>query len=206
MSVLSRIMALFPVLHGMLLLASAAVLARRLDALGMVAFVFAAYLFAPLACRLLQCVRPVKIGLSNLSEKAYSPWWGVHQTQILYIALPGLEAFLRLFPGLYSVWLRLWGARVGKGVYWTPQLEVIDRTLVEIGDDVVFGHRVVLCSHVVTPRKKAAYLYVSPIKIEARSFIGAGARLGPGARIESESFVPYNQEIWIKSRKSPADA
>ena len=62
-----------------------------------------------------------------------------HQLQVLYSAFPAL----RLVPGLYSAWLRLWGSRVGRAVYWTPQVKITDRGLLKVGDGVVFGHRVV---------------------------------------------------------------
>ena len=63
---------------------------------------------------------PLHQRLSRLSDRTYAPWWGMHQIQVLYIAIPQLEAVLRLVPGLYSQWLRLWGSKVGRRVYWTP--------------------------------------------------------------------------------------
>src|SRR5262245_3121557 len=78
------------------------------------------YLVPPLTFRLHQIIFPIRKSLSNIAERKYSPWWGAHQIQLIYIAIPQLEAALRLVPGLYSAWLRLWGSRIGRGVYWTP--------------------------------------------------------------------------------------
>ena len=96
---------------------------------------------------------PLTCGISYLQGDVYSPWWGSHQFQVIYVAFPVLETLLRLVPGLFSAWLRLWGAQVGKHVYWTPGLEIADRGLLSIGDGVVFGHRVGLYSHIIKPRR-----------------------------------------------------
>lgn len=45
-----------------------------------------------------------------------------------------------LIPGIFSCWLRLWGAKVGRDVYWTTRLEIADRSLLEIGDRIRVTH------------------------------------------------------------------
>ena len=109
-----------------------------------VAWILAAIYLLPVLCyRLHNALWPVEPGGSYLIGEAYSPWWGGHQLQLIYLAAPWLEGLLRLIPGLYSAWLRLWGSTVGKSVYWTPQVEIGDRGLMIIGDQVIFGHRAV---------------------------------------------------------------
>ena len=77
---------------------------------------FFLYLFPPLCQRGHQLVWPLQEGLSELSKPAYSPWWTTLQLQAVFNAAPSLEAILRLVPGVYSCWLRLWGSRIGRGV------------------------------------------------------------------------------------------
>ncbi|MBX2865365.1 MAG: acyl transferase [Leptolyngbyaceae cyanobacterium MAG.088] len=139
---------------------------------------------------------PLNNGISYLQGDNYSPWWGSHQLQVIYIAFPALETLLRLIPGLFSVWLRLWGAQIGKGVYWTPGLEIADRGLLTIGDGVVFGHQVGLYSHIIKPRRDNLMLYLKPITIGDSSFIGAGSYIGAGATITAGSFLAAGSEIY----------
>jgi hypothetical protein len=139
---------------------------------------------------------PVSEGISYLCGKEYSPWWGSHQIQVIYITFPFLEAALRLIPGVYSFWLRLWGSSVGKNVYWTPHLEVADRGLLEIGDDVVFGNAIGIYSHVIKPRKNDLMLYVKKVKIGSNVFLGASSALAPGVVIEDNTFVPITSHLY----------
>ncbi|MEL6937438.1 MAG: acyl transferase [Cyanobacteria bacterium J06607_17] len=164
--------------------------------LGVLLSLFFLYGLPVLAYRLHAQLYPVKNGISYLQGDDYSPWWGSHQFQVIYVAFPALEAWLRLVPGLFSVWLRLWGAQVGKHVYWTPGLEIADRGLLSIGDGVVFGHRVGLYSHVIKPRHDNLMLYVKPITIGDGSFIGAGSDIGPGATVTAGSYLPARSELY----------
>jgi hypothetical protein len=159
------------------------------------------YLVPVAAFRVHQALWPMKIGATHLGARRYVPWWGVHQAQLVYLALPALEALLRLVPGLYSAWLRLWGARVGRRVYWTPLVDIGDRSLVDIGNDVIFGHRVMLYAHVISRSKDKLVLYVKPIVVGDGAFVGAcsvigpGARIAPGKLIVAGSHVYPNQEV-----------
>ncbi len=158
--------------------------------------IFFLYGFPVLVYRLHQQIYPLKNGISYLQGENYSPWWGSHQLQLIYIAFPALETLLRLVPGLFSIWLRLWGAQIGKQVYWTPGLEIADRGLLTIGDNVVFGHQVGLYSHIVKPRRDNLMLYLKPITIGDDSFIGAGSYIGPGATITAGSFLAAGSELY----------
>jgi acetyltransferase-like isoleucine patch superfamily enzyme len=156
----------------------------------------AIYLF-PLACYHLHgLVHPTEEGLSYLASSRYSPWWGGHQLQLLFIAFPTFEVLLRLIPGAFSLWLKLWGSQVGSQVYWTPHLEILDRGFVRIGDGVVFGHRVGLYPHVIRPRDGDLLLLVKCIQIGSGCFVGAGCHLGPGVSIEDGAAVPVGSEMY----------
>ena len=90
---------------------------------------------------------PVEAGISYLRDEHYSPWWGAHQLQAIYIALPVLETVLRIVPGAFSQWLRLWGSQIGRQVYWGSVGEVADRGLLRVGARALIGHRVGLYEH-----------------------------------------------------------
>lgn len=199
MTFLSTVLLLFPAL--VLLFAGGTVIcliqAPNLAAslVSLLAVLLALYGVPVLVYRLHQWVYPVREGVSYLQGKAYSPWWGSHQIQALYIAVPTLEAVLRLIPGAFSLWLRLWGAKIGRSVYWTPGLEIADRGLLEIGDRVVIGHRVGLYAHVIKPRKQNLMLYVKKIKIGNDAFIGAGSVLSPGVVVAEGAFLPAATQL-----------
>ena len=144
---------------------------------------------------------PLREGGSRLVG-GYSAWYGGHQIQAIYLTLPVLESLLRLVPGLYSAWLRLWGAKVGRGVYWTPQVEIIDRGLLEIGDRVVFGYRSGVVSHVIRPSKGNLLLYVGKVRIGDRAFIGAGSYLGPGVTVAAGAMVPATTHVFPRAKVS----
>ena len=133
---------------------------------------------------------PLKNGSSLLSGPEYSPWWGSHQIQWVFIAFPCLETLLRAFPGLFSRWLRLWGSKIGNNIYWTPGITIGDRGKLELGDNLVFGQDVALSSHIIRVSKRGTKLLVKPIKIGSGTFLGAGTVLGPGVEIAPDSQVP----------------
>jgi len=155
------------------------------------------YLVPPLTFRLHRVFFPLKRSLSNLSERKYSPWWGAHQIQVIYLAIPQLEALLRLVPGVYSAWLRLWGSKIGRGVLWTPNVEILDRHLLDIGDRVICGHKCKFLGHAIKPRGQELVLYTRTIKIGNDVFIGAGSRIGPGAVVADGIFMPVLTDVHI---------
>lgn len=158
--------------------------------------IFTLYFLPLLTYRLHQWRYPIQPGITYLQGTAYSPWWGSHQIQAIYIVLPVLEKILQTIPGAFSLWLRLWGAEVGTNVYWTPQVEIADRGLLKIGNNVVFGYQVRLFSHVVKPRKGNLMLYVKPIEIGDDVFIGAGCNIGPGAVIDANTMLPTKTDLF----------
>ncbi len=193
MTLRGRLLALFPAV--VIAVALGAVLS--LGAWGLPVAALALYGLPPLAFRVHQVLCPVREGPSHLVGEGYSPWYGGHQLQLLYTALPALEAVLRLVPGLYSAWLRTWGAKVGRGVHWTPRVQILDRALVEIGDRVIFGHEVVLLSHVIKPTKRGnLLLFVKRIRIGDGVLLGAGCHLGPGVVVDPGVMVPVTEDVF----------
>ncbi|MFP5387495.1 MAG: acyltransferase [Bacteriovoracia bacterium] len=140
---------------------------------------------------------PFSDGFWPLSEKKYNPWWASHMFQFPFIACPWIESLLHFVPGLYSAWLRAWGSKIGKGIYWTPRVEIVDRGLIEVGDGTVFGHISALCSHMVADIEGKPSLVVKKIIIGERVFIGADSQLGPGVVIpERTKLKPKSRLYW----------
>jgi len=161
------------------------------------AALFAALYLLPVACfRVHDLLWPLVEGRSRLDAPGYSPWWGGHQFQVMYTAFPALEAALRLVPGAYSAWLRLWGSRIGRRVHWTPRVEITDRSLLEVGDDVVFGHLVACYSHVVMRRRDRVLLYARRIRIGRGVLLGAACSLGPGVRIDDGVALAVRTDVF----------
>ncbi len=195
MTPLSVVLAFFPSFMMLLIAASTLRFLLFPSLLGFLLIPIVIYLF-PLACYHLHCkLFPLKQGVSNLYAQEYSAWWGTHQIQWIFIAFPFLEAALRGVPGLFSCWLRAWGSKVGKQVYWTAKLEVADRGLLEIGDRVIFGFQCGLYPHVVTPRRNRLTLVLERIRIDSHAFLGGDSVLGPGAWIAEGVSLPAGARI-----------
>ena len=196
MTFLGRLMTLFPLAIVATSVASLlhAVFYRSWWSLGGV--VLALYVAPLLAFRAHQLVFPLKEGPSRLVGKGYSPWYGGHQIQVIYLAFPALETAIRLIPGAFSLWLRLWGSRVGRRVYWTPLVEISDRSLVDIGDDVIFGHRSGAYGHIIKPSRENLLLYVKKVRIGDGSFIGAGVALAPGVVVHPGAMVEAGSHLY----------
>lgn len=196
MTLRSTILSLFPTVVMLMGFISFLWICYSPGIFSITAFLFSLYGFPLLIHKIHDYFYPVKEGISYLQSQEYSPWWGSHQIQSIYITFGLLESALRLIPGAFSWWLRLWGAKVGKNVYWTPNLEIADRSLIEIGDNVVIGQSCGILSHAVKPKKQDLMLYVKKVKIGNNAFIGAGSYLAPGVIVKDETFVSAGSHLY----------
>lgn len=196
----SRLMGLYPSALVAHLLALFAYGLFSHSSLALIGFVVCIYIVPPLCYRIHNSISPLSHGLTTLSERRYSSWWGGHQIQLVFAIFPVFERILRAVPGAYSFWLRLWGSKVGRGVYWTPSTAIEDRGSMVIGDNVVFGHKVECYCHVIKPKDGALRLFTKPITIGDNTFIGAGTRIGPGVHIENGTFVPILTDLFVNER------
>jgi acetyltransferase-like isoleucine patch superfamily enzyme len=105
---------------------------------------------------------------------------------------------VRLFSGvllrgtpIWTAYLRLSGARVGRRVY-VASLGLSDYNLLELGDDVVIGGAAHLSGHTV----EHGFVRTARVQLGAGVTVGAGAvveigvRAGPQAHIGALAFVP----------------
>lgn len=161
----------------------------------------ALFLLPPLLVRLAVWPRGLPTGQIDLASKVFLRWWFTTQCQIVFSRLPWLEECLRLIPSLYSAWLRLWGARVGTLVYWSPGVVILDRSLLHVGDRVVFGAGVRVIPHVIAPVPAGGgALFLAPITIGSDALIGAYSSLLPGCLVAAREVTPPFRSVHAFTR------
>lgn len=197
MTLRARLMMLFPALHGGAMLAALVAFVAWPGPLTLACVPLAAYVLPLAAFHLHHLVCPLEEGTYSIA-KGYSPWFGTHMIQQGLIALPVLENLLRLVPGLFSLWLRAWGARVGRNVYFAPGFEIADRSLLEVGDHVVFGYGVKVTSHYIAPSRAhgGMKIYLARVRFEDRCFVGASSRFAPGVVVRAGALVRALQDVY----------
>src|SRR5207253_10465551 len=123
-----------PLLHVSLTVIGAVLLAKQFAMITAVACGTAlVYLLPPLATALVRPRSLLKNSRCSAGSREFLRWWYATQWQVMFNRFPALEEVLRMVPGLYSTWLRLWGAQVGGLVYWSPGVRVFDRPFLHIG-------------------------------------------------------------------------
>lgn len=201
-----------PMWHVVLTLTTAMVMASEFGMWsGISATLALLYLLPPLAIRLLLLCCPIKEGTHRIDSREFLIWWATSQWQMIFCRLPALEECLRLVPGLYSLWLRLWGAKIGRLTFWSAGLRILDRSLLRIGDDVVFGSGVRLNPHVIVEEDGQKLLHLAPITIGDRALIGgyslltAGVTIEPDAALRSFTLLPPFS-VWSQGRRQKPTA
>ena len=145
------------------------------------------YLAPAILARMLLLIVPIQPGKIPLASRSFFVWWFLFQLQVIFCRLPALEEAMRLVPGLYSQWLRLWGSHIGRLTYWSAGTLITDRSFLEIGDNVVFGAGVRLNAHVLTRGAVGQVeLLLAPVNIGDRSIIGGYSLLTAGTRIAAD--------------------
>lgn len=193
MTWLGRLSSIFPLMHVLLMAGSAFYFITVPTVISFSILLAVIYVLPPFLLRIYTWRFPVKHGKHVMNRRGRCDWWVAHQLQLSYQLLPFLEGLLRLIPGCYSLWLRLWGSRIGRRVYWTVNVEIVDRHLMDIGDDVIFGHLVKCCCHVINKKTNGdLVLTVRPIRIGEGSLIGAEARISLGVSIPAHTVVPHH--------------
>ncbi len=181
----------FPAIHTLLVLVSLYLLIKNPNPLSFFLFIFATYLLAPICWRIVSLLSPPKKGVSYIGKKAekVNSWIFSYQLQQFYNALPFVENILKVFPGFYSIWLRLWGAQIGKKINWTTQSLIVDRPFIHIGDRCLIGNQSYLSAHAIKKKEDKYILYLQDVKVENDVVIAVQALIGPGVQIKSKAFV-----------------
>jgi len=187
---LENLFSVFPLLHLSLIIIVFLFTAVQFHILWLLALVFIIYLFPVLLwyCLFLK----INEGKQRIGKRAKegSSWLICHYLQYNFILFPAFEKALLVVPGLYSLWLRLWGSKIGKGVIWAPVMSLHDRSLVIIDDHSFVGGHTKIASHFLIRQNEGLYSYIKQVKIGKRVIIGAKTSLGPGSKIIDDSFLP----------------
>jgi hypothetical protein len=186
-----RVFSYFPLMMTAASLTALGVFAQWPSGWSAILLLFILYVLPPIVLRIMLRWAPLQQGVGCIDGRKFCPWLASHHIQAFYDALPYLEALLRVIPGFYSMWLRMWGSRVGYGVEWPVRIDVLDRNLMDIGNRVVFAREVELAAHV---RQKmdggGSRVLVRTVRIGSHAFLGAGVRIGPGANVPNNANVP----------------
>lgn len=195
MNIIGLLSNLFPTLHWILIITTTVRFLRHPDPVCFFLLIFVLYFLAPLLFRLYSLKYPAKEGSWVLEPQLRNDWWIYFQLQMIYANVPALESILRAIPFAYSSWLRLWGSRIGNNVYWTPNVEILDRHMMQVGDNVVFGHHAICSAHLVTRKQDGRLtLVLRKIEIGSNTLVGGEARIGPGVKIPANTLIPYKAE------------
>jgi hypothetical protein len=173
-------------------------------------------LLPPLLARIVHALSPLPGTRISVESGGFLAWWATAQFQIIFNRLPMIEETMRMIPGVYSNWLRLWGSRIGRLTYWSPGMVVLDREYLDLGDDVVFGAGVRLNGHVILRNRQGRLeLAVAPIKIGSRAAVGgyslltAGTEIPPGestrAHLLSPPFTVWRDGKRLRGENENAD-
>jgi len=97
---------------------------------------------------------------------------------------------------VWSFYLRMNGARLGRGVY-VNSLHVTDHNLLEFGDYVVIGDGVHLSGHTVERAviKTGRVRLGRGVIVGLDSIVGIGVEAGPGCQIGAFSLVPKYSKL-----------
>lgn len=155
------------------------------------------YLLPPAVCRFTLAAfgTPYGRGLTQ-DARGFKVWWFLHQWQIVFDRLPWLEELLRLVPGLYALWLRVWGGRVSPLVYWGAGSLVVDRPLVIVEAGAIIGMGAALTGHLGVRDADGVYrVDIAAPHVGSGAIMGARSGLGPSAELAADRMLPAGRLI-----------
>lgn len=155
------------------------------------------YLLPPAICRLTLAAFGTPCGRGVAQESsAFKIWWFVHQWQVVFNRLPWLEELLRLVPGLYALWIWMWGGRVSPLAYWGAGALVVDRPLVIVEAGAIIGMGAALTGHLGVRGADGLYrIDIAPPHVGPGAIMGARSGLGPGAALAANRMLPAGRLI-----------
>lgn len=176
-----------PVWGRILFLAMAFVPAYLLFAVGLMAYSAA-------ATRLLGWRTPAQVA-TRLADYEWPLLHWARYLASIHVVRVFAGVVFRATP-IWTLYLRLNGARVGRGV-WVNSLAVMDHNLLELGDGAVVGSDVHLSAHLV----EGGVLRTAPVRLGRHATIGIGsvvalgADVGDGTQVGALSVVPKHARL-----------
>lgn len=154
------------------------------------------YVLPPLIGRVILTVFGRPRGVATPNTQTYRVWWFLTQLQMPFNRFGFLEEVLRLVPGLYGLWLNLWGSRVSLLVYWSPGVVVTDRYLVCVSRGAVMGARCLIGGHLITRNHDGDYhLTVAEVTVGEGAIVGVNVAIAPGCEIHPHEVVPAGRYL-----------
>ena len=195
-------LAYVPLLHIALCIGAAAMTFRTFGVVwAAVAVLATLYLLPPMAVAMARPRTALMATRYPIDSPEFIRWWYTAQWQVVFSRFPQLEELLRIVPGLYSTWLRLWGAKIGSIVYWSPGLSMLDRPFIDIGNRVVIGAGTRLSSHFLARGQDGmTELVVATITIGDDAIIGGYSLLPAGVWVGDCEQTPGGRPIAPFSR------
>ncbi|HWI56180.1 MAG TPA: hypothetical protein VNZ22_03055, partial [Bacillota bacterium] len=86
------------------------------------------YLLPAMLARIIVKGFPLRSQILKLGSADFFKWWAVSNLQMIFCRLPILEELLRMIPMAYGAWLRLWGSKIGRLIFWSPGTQILDRS------------------------------------------------------------------------------
>jgi hypothetical protein len=167
------------------------------------------YVLPPLVSRLTLAAFGRPAGRATLDTRDYRVWWFLTQWQMVFNRLPLLEEFLRLVPGLYPLWIGLWGGRISQFAYVSPGVLITDRYLVDVGRGVVLGMKSTLAGHIAIRDEGGHFVVIiGTPTVEPDAIVGGEGGVGPGATLRAGHMLPAGRRIapfneWPRRAPSP---
>lgn len=155
------------------------------------------YLLPPIVCHVALLVfgRPSGRGLTQ-ETRAYKVWWFTYQWQIVFNRVPWLEEILRLTPGLYALWIFLWGGRASPLVYWSPGSVAFDRPLIVVERGAVIGVRAGLVGHLARIEPDGTYrVDIGTSRVGRGAMLAVRSGLSAGSEIAPNQLLPAGRMI-----------
>lgn len=154
------------------------------------------YLLPPLAARLIIVAWGRPEGRLTQDMATYRVWWVLTQWQIMFNRLPWLEELLRLVPGLYALWIGLWGGHLSPFAYVGPGVLITDRQAIRVERGAILGMKCLLAGHLAMRDEAGRWLVLAAAPVvEAEAIVGGDARLGPGAVLRAGHMLPTGRRI-----------
>jgi hypothetical protein len=200
---LERTMWFFPMFHIISILGQIYCAFKRPSGMNFAILIFIIYFLPPLLYRIFSLIVPVKVGKVKLGpEHEPNGWMIAHRLQMTYHIFPFIEGTMNSLPGIYSNWLRLWGSKIGRMVYWAPDVRIYDRTHLTVGSKTFVGGALLSC-HLAVPKRDGSFeLFFAPISIGNRVFISAQANIGPGSNIHDGEHIKLLTQTFGDKRKA----
>lgn len=139
---------------------------------------------------------PTPTGTFGLGDPGYRHWWLMLQLQLPFNRLPFLEEALRLVPGLYPLWIRLWGGHLSAQSFVGPGVMIGDRHLIRVGPRAVLGARAGFSGHIAFRDDTGRWrVTVAPCFVGPDAIVGGDAGMGPGAELAPGATLPAARHL-----------